>query len=129
MRTAPAALLLGAALLAGACTEVDQAVDEVGQVVDEVTTRADEAVTTARYCAQALQVAEAIANRDVDAAVDAGRALVEVAPPELRGDAEVVLAAAERAQGGDLSALDDAEVQAAADRLRAETQQTCNPAG
>lgn len=127
MRTAPAALLLATALLTGACAEVDQAADQVGQVVDEITTEAEEVVTTARYCAQAIQVAEAVSNRDVDAAVDAGRALVEVAPDELREDAEVVLAAAERAQGGDLSALDDAEVQAAADRLRAATQETCTP--
>ncbi len=120
MRTAPIALLLGAALLTGACSEVEQA---VGEAADQAT----QVVETARYCAQAVQVAQAIDDRDVDAAVSAGRELVEVAPPELVEDARIVLEAAERAQGGDLSALQDEQVQAAADRLRTATEQTCDP--
>lgn len=120
MRTAPIAVLLGAALLTGACSQVEQA---VGEAADQAT----QVVDTARYCAQAIQVAQAIDDRDVDAAVAAGRDLVEVAPPELVEDARTVLQAAERAQDGDLSALQDEQVQAAADRLRAATEQTCDP--
>lgn len=120
MRTAPIALLLGAALLTGACSEVQQA-------VDQATDSAIEVVDTARYCVQALEVTRAVADRDVDAAVEAGRELVEVAPPELEQDARTLLEAAQRAQGGDLSALEDEEVTAAAQRLRTETEATCSP--
>ena len=120
MRTAPIALLLGVALLTGACSQVEEA---VGAAAAEAT----QVVDTARYCAQAIQVAQAVDARDVDAAVDAGRGLVEVAPPELVDDARTVLDAAERAQDGDLSALQDEQVQAAADRLRTATEQTCDP--
>ena len=120
MRTAPIALLLGAALLTGACSEVQEA-------VDQATERASEVADTARYCVQALEVAQAVADRDVDAAVEAGRELVEVAPPELEEDARTLLDAAEQAQGGDLSALEDEEVTAAAQRLRTATEETCSP--
>ena len=76
MRTAPAALLLGAALLTGACAEVQ---DAVGQASE----RANDVAETARYCVQAIEVAQAVSSQDVDAAVEAGRELVEVAPDRL----------------------------------------------
>lgn len=120
MRTLPITLLLGTALLTGACAEVEQAVDEASE-------RAAEVAETARYCAQALDVAQAVAAQDVDAAVTAGEELVEVAPPEIADDAEVVLEAAQRAQDGDMAALQEDEVVAAAQRLRTETEETCSP--
>lgn len=120
MRTAPVALVLGAALLTGACTEVEQAVDQASE-------RANEVVETARYCTHAIEVARAVSERDVDAAVQAGRELVEVAPAELEGDAQVLLEAAERAQGGDTAALQEDEAVRAAERLRATTELTCTP--
>lgn len=120
MRTAPLAMLLGAALLTGACAEVEEA-------VDQATERASEVVGTARYCVQAIEVARAVTDRDVEAAVEAGRELVEVAPPELEEDARTLLHAAEEAEGGDLSALESEEVSAAAQRLRAATEETCSP--
>lgn len=122
MRTTPIALLLGAALLTGSCAEVEQA-------VEEVTGRANEVAETARYCVQAIEVAHAVSDRDVEAAVTAGEELVEVAPPELAGDAQTLLDAAERAQDGDLSALEDPEVTDAAERLRTRTEETCTPEG
>lgn len=122
MRTAPVALVLGAALLTGACTEVEQAVDQASE-------RANEVVETARYCTQAIEVARAVSERDVDAAVEAGRELVDVAPAEIEDDARILLDAAERAQGGDTAALQEDEVVAAAERLRAATEQTCSPGG
>lgn len=120
MRTTPVALLLGGALLTGACADVEQAVDQASE-------RANEVAETARYCVQALEVAHAVSDRDVDAAVEAGRELVEVAPAEIADDARVVLDAAERAQGGDMAALEEDEVVAAADRLRTTTEATCSP--
>lgn len=120
MRTTPAALLLGAALLTGACAEVEQAVDEASE-------RANQVAETARYCVQAIEVSQAVSDRDVDAAVEAGRELVEIAPPELVDDARIVLEAAERAQGGDTAALQEERVVAAATRLRTATEQTCSP--
>lgn len=122
MRSAPAALLLAAGVLTGACAEVGQAVDEASQ-------RANEVAETARYCVQAIEVAQAVASQDVEAAAEAGRELVEVAPAEIAEDARTVLEAAERAEGGDPSALQGEQVVAAAERLRAATEQTCSPGG
>lgn len=120
MRSLPVALLLGVALVTGACSQVDQAVDDA---VDS----AGRAVETARYCAQAIEVANAVSDRDVDAAVEAGRELVEVAPAEIEDDARTVLDAAERAQGGETQALQSEEVVDAAQRLRDTTEQECSP--
>jgi hypothetical protein len=120
MRTTLSAVLLGAALLTGACAEVEGAVDQASD-------RANEVVETARYCAQALQVAQAVSDQDVDAAVTAGEELVEVAPPEIADDARILLDAATRAQDGDTAALQDEEVVAAAERLRTTTEETCSP--
>lgn len=120
MRTTPAALLLGAALMTGACAEVEQAVDSASE-------RANEVAETARYCVQAIEVAQAVSDQDVDAAVEAGRELVEVAPEEIADEARIVLDAAERAQGGDMAALQEDEVVAAAERLRTTTEETCSP--
>lgn len=116
----PAAVLLAAALLTGACAEVEQA-------VEQTTSRAEEVVETARYCSQAIQVAEAMSDRDVESAVEAGEELVEVAPAEIADDAQVVLDAARRARDGDTEALQDEEVVAAAERLRTTTEETCSP--
>lgn len=116
----PAAVLLATALLTGACAEVQQA-------VEETTSRAEEVVETARYCSQALQVADAVSSRDVEAAVESGEELVEVAPAEIADDAQVVLEAARRARDGDTGALQEEEVVAAADRLRTATEETCSP--
>ena len=120
MRTTPAAVLLGAALLTGACAEV-------GEVVEQASERAHEVAETARYCVQAIEVAHAVSDQDVDAAVEAGRELVEVAPSELADDAQLLLEAAEQAQGGDTAALADPDVAAAAQRVRTETDRTCSP--
>lgn len=116
MRTLPPALLLTAALLTGACNQVGQAVD-----------RADRVADTARYCVQALELAQAVSDRDVDAAVEAGQELVEVAPPEVADDARTVLDAATRAQDGDAESLQSEEVVAAGQRLRATTERECSP--
>lgn len=122
MRTTPAAVLLGTALLVGGCTQVEQAVEEASE-------RAHEVAETARYCVEAIDVAQAIADSDVEAAVTAGEELVEVAPEELADDARLLLDAARRAQDGELSALEEPEVVAAAERLRTATERTCSPAG
>ena len=120
MRTAPAAFLLGAALLTGACAEVQ---DAVGQASE----RANDVAETARYCVQAIDVAQAVSSQDVDAAVEAGRELVEVAPEGIADDARTVLDAAERAQGGDVEALQQDAVVEAAENLRTQTEATCSP--
>lgn len=120
MRRLPVSLLLCAAALAGACGQVDQAVDEAAD-------RAGRVVETARYCAQAIEVAHAVSDRDVDAAVEAGRELVEVAPTEIEDDARLLLDAAERAQDGEAEALQSEEVVAAAQRLRDTTERECSP--
>lgn len=120
MRSLPVALLLGAAVLVGACGQVDQAVDDAAD-------RAGRVVETARYCAQAIEVAQAVSDRDVDAAVEAGGELVEVAPAEMEDDARLLLDAAERAQDGELEALQSEEVMAASQRLRDATERECSP--
>jgi malonyl CoA-acyl carrier protein transacylase len=121
MRTRiPVALLLGAALFTGACSQVQQVIDDASERVNEV-------VETARYCAAALRLADAVSDRDVDAAVSAGRDLVEVAPDEIAADAQLLLAAAEEAQAGDLERLQEQEVVDAAERVRTFTEDTCNP--
>lgn len=122
MRTAPATLLVTAALLSGACSQVDQAVDEAAD-------RADRVVETARYCVQAIEVAKAVSDHDVDSAVEGGQELVEVAPPEIADDARTLLEAAQRAQDGDPEALQAEQVVSAAQRLRDTTEQECRPGG
>lgn len=118
--TLPVAVLVGATLALTGCAEVEQA-------IEDTTSRAEDVVETARYCSQALQVAQAVSSQDVDGAVDAGEKLVEVAPDELADDARVVLEAARRAQDGDTAALQEEEVVAAAERLRTTTEETCSP--
>lgn len=120
MRHVPAALLLTAALVTGAC-------GQVGQAVDQAAERADRVADTARYCVQALEVAQAVSEQDVDAAVEAGRELVELAPPEIADDARTLLEAAQRAQDGDAQALQSDEVVSAAQRVRETTQSQCSP--
>lgn len=120
MRTSVTVLLLAVALVGGACSQVQDTVDEAQEQVDEV-------VETAEYCAHALALAQAVEARDVDAAVSAGRDLVEVAPDEIADDAQRLLEAAERAQDGDMSALQSDEVQQSAERLRTYTEDTCDP--
>lgn len=120
MRYVPVALLVGAALLLGACGQVDDAVDDAAD-------RADRVVETARYCVQAVEVAQAVADGDVDAAVDAGEELVEVAPSDLEEEARTLLEAAERARDGDQAALQSDEVATAAQRVRETTEQECSP--
>lgn len=121
MRTPVTVLLLAAVLVGGACSQVQDTVDEAQEQVDEV-------VETAQYCADALALAQAVEARDVDAAVSAGRDLVEVAPDEIADDAQRLLEAAEQAQEGDMSALQSDEVRQSAERLRTYTEDTCNPA-
>lgn len=120
MRTVPASLFLTAALLTGACSQV-------GDAVDDAADRADRVADTARYCVQAIEVAQAVSDRDVDAVVEAGRELVEVAPPEIVDEARTLLEAAERAQDGDGESLQSEEVMSAAQRLRDTTEQQCSP--
>lgn len=116
----PVALLLGATLFTGACSQAQQAIDDASERVGEV-------VETARYCAAALRLSDAVSDRDVDAAVSAGRDLVEVAPDEIVADAQLVLEAAEEAQAGDVERLQDQEVVDAGQRVRTFTEDTCNP--
>lgn len=120
MRTPLPALLLAVALLTGACSQV-------GEAVDQAADRADRVADTARYCVQAIEVAQAVSDRDVDAAVEAGQELVEVAPPDVADDARTLLEAATRAQDGDAAALQSDEVVAAAQRLRTTTERECSP--
>lgn len=120
MRTSLIALLLAATVIGGACSQVQDTVDQAQEQVDEV-------VETAQYCAHALELAQAVEARDVDAAVSAGRDLVEVAPDEIADDAQRLLEAAEQAQDGDPSALQSDEVQQSAERLRTYTEDTCDP--
>lgn len=120
MRTFPATLLVTAALVTGAC-------GQVGEAVDQAAERADRVADTARYCVQALDVARAVSDRDVDAAVEAGRELSEVAPAEVSDDARTLLDAAQRAQDGDPQALQTDAVVAAAERLRETTEEQCRP--
>lgn len=122
MRTFPAALLVTAALVTGAC-------GQVGQAVDGAVERADRVADTARYCVQAIEVARAVGDRDVDTAVEAGQELVEVAPPEIADDARTLLEAAQRARDGDAEALQSDDVVEAAERLRETTEDECRPGG
>lgn len=122
MRTFPAALLVTAALVTGAC-------GQVGQAVDGAVERADRVADTARYCVQAIEVARAVGDRDVDTAVEAGQELVEVAPPEIADDARTLLDAAQRARDGDAEALQSDDVVEAAERLRETTEDECRPGG
>lgn len=120
MRTVLPALLLTAALLTGGC-------GPVGDAVDQAADRADRVAETARYCVQAIGVAQALSDRDVDAAVEAGKELVEVAPAGIADDARTLLEAAQRAQDGDTQALQSDAVVSAAQRLRDTTEQECRP--
>lgn len=122
MRTFPAALPVTAALVTGAC-------GQVGQAVDGAVERADRVADTARYCVQAIEVARAVGDRDVDTAVEAGQELVEVAPPEIADDARTLLDAAQRARDGDAEALQSDDVVEAAERLRETTEDECRPGG
>lgn len=120
MRTSLTALLLAATVVGGACSQVRDTVDRAEEQVDEV-------VETAEYCGHAFELARAVEARDVDAAVSAGRDLVEVAPEEIADDAQRLLEAAEQAQDGDMSALQSDEVQQSAERVRTHTEDTCDP--
>lgn len=116
-----AVVVVGALIALSGCSQIDQ-------VVDEAQTQVAEVADTLEFCSTAVQLADAVDSQDVDAAVTAGEAFVGKAPDEIRPDAELVLAAAREAQDGDPSALQSAEVQDAADRLRAFTVDECNPA-
>lgn len=120
VRTVLPALLLAGALLSGACSQVGDAVDQAAE-------RADRVAETARYCVQAIELAQAVSDRDVGAAVEAGQELVEVAPAEVADDARTLRDAARQAQDGNPEALQSEEVVAAAQRLRDTTERECKP--
>lgn len=119
-----ATAVVATALLAGC-----GGADAVSDAVTDVASDAEEKVELARYCVAALDLVQAIDDRDADAAVDAGERLVEHAPDAIRADAETVLAAAEEARGGDLEALQRQEVQRSAEAVRTFTTENCDPQG
>lgn len=117
------ALAITGALVSGlaACEQVDE-------IVQEAQTQVSEAAQTVEFCSAAVQLADAVDNQNVDAAVTAGETFVDKAPDEIRPDAELVLAAAREAQAGDPAALQSQEVADAGQRLRQFTVDECNPA-
>ncbi len=119
---------IGLVMLAAiSLTGCDQVRDTVEQATDQAQEAVGDLADTAEFCLRAVEVARAVDDRDVDAAVSAGEALVAVAPDDIRADAQLVLDAAREAQGGNFAALQSDEVQAAAQRLRTATEDTCNP--
>lgn len=119
MTRVAAAFVLAGLVLTG-CAEAQD-------TVDDAVRRATELAQTARYCAQAARVAQAVESRDVDAAVSAGEDLVAVAPEEILEEAQTILDAAKDAQAGDPSGFESQEVQAAAQTLSTYTRDTCDP--
>ena len=99
----------------------------VDDAVEDVQTRVETAVETAAFCSDAVVLAQAADDRDVEAAIAAGEALQDSAPDEIAGDVTLVLDAAVAARDGDPSALQSEEVRAAGDRIRTFTEDRCLP--
>lgn len=115
--------VIAIAVLALAAPACSQASDLVSDAQEQVS----DAAQTAEFCISALRLANAVEARDVDAIVDAGEALVDDAPDEIRGDAEFLLDAGRQAQAGDAASLDGDDVTAAGERVRSFTEDRCNP--
>jgi hypothetical protein len=114
-------LLIALAVLASACSGVNDQITELRSAADETTDRV-------QFC---LAVTRALSAVDGGSSPTQARAAAEEVlahvPDELRADAELV---ADRlrvaAETGDRSVL-DAEFEAAAEDLRDDTKQMCDP--
>jgi hypothetical protein len=115
-------LLLAPLLIAGSigCTSTLERVDDLRTSTTEMS-------ETARFCLTLARAVAAYETGSPRTAADAVEELLVQAPPEVRDDAREVVEALRRAQDGDRDALADAEVQAAIDRLRATTEELCDP--
>ena len=108
------------ALALSACSEAEEAISQASEQVQEV-------AQTAQYCYHAFEVSEAIEAQDLDRAISAGEELVATAPAEIEATAATLLEAARQAAEGDLTVLQDEEVQREAQYLEEFTRDTCDP--
>lgn len=128
MRPVRFAALVAVVALTTACGGVDDVASlrdrasELGSQVDEVADRAS-------FC---FAVTRALAGQDggtsPQRAYEAAEEVLAQAPDGLRDDAELVTATLRRAaEEEDPSRLEDEEFRAAADRLREDTRELCDP--
>lgn len=123
-RVATTLTALTLVLTLGACGD---AVETVQEGVRDATERAQEAVQTAQFCKAALDVANAVDDRDWDRAIERGEVMVAEAPDDIRDDAQTVLEGAKRIRDGDAAAAQDEQFQAAAERVRTYARDRCDP--
>lgn len=126
-RRTAAALVAVLALGASGCDAVSEVADDARQAVEDGVDAARETADLVQFCTQAIRVAQAIDDRDVDAAVEAGERMVELAPEEIAAETQVLLDAAKQAQDGNNQALQTEEVQQAAADVRDWTTEHCDP--
>lgn len=116
-----ALLLAACALGAVACTDVRDRLGEVRESADEI---ADQA----RFCFALARALTALdGGSSPEAAADAAEEVLAQAPDHLRDDARIVAEGLRAARDGDPDALRDPEFQAAAQRLRDDTRELCDP--
>lgn len=82
---------------------------------------------TVEYCAQAVEVAQAVRDRNLEQGLAAADDLASSAPDDIRPEVETVREALQTAQGGDATALADPEVQQAAIRIEEFSRRECDP--
>jgi hypothetical protein len=98
-----------------------------GDAVDTVREGVQDAATLVQFCSAAVEVAQAVDDRDWDRAIERGEVMVAEAPDEIRPDAQTVLDGAKRIRDGDAAAAQDQEFQAAAERVRDYSRDRCDP--
>jgi hypothetical protein len=116
-------LLLSSALLA----LVAVGCSDVGDRVDDLRGGADDLTERAQFCLSIARTATAIEAGSPETAAAAAEEVLAQAPDELRDDARFVADRLREARDGDDDALRDPEVRAAAERLRDQTRELCDP--
>ena len=115
-------LVLAAVLTAavGGCADVGDRVDRLRSDTQELTDRA-------RFCLAITRAATAIESGSPATAQEAAEEVLAQAPEELADEARAVVDELRRVQGDDGADLRDAELRAAAERLRTRTLELCDP--
>jgi hypothetical protein len=119
------------AVTASAYSTVGEQIDRLQGGVDDLRGQATEIADRAQFCfAITRAVTSAEGGSSLDEASDAAEEVLTQAPDELRADAELVTTTLrDAADAGDPGALQDPEFQEAAQRLRDDTRELCDPTG
>lgn len=101
--------------------------EDAAELVDDATDQVGETAELVEFCANALQLVNALRERDYDAAVGEVEELQDSAPAEIRADVDTVASAVQAFQDGDEQAVQTDEFGAATDAVVAYTRDNCDP--